>query len=580
MSDNINPYTASFALEETHSDTRAPAAANGAAKVEDTPNFDETPMTAEEMAISLVGYAPRSPSSSAPPVVTRPVFTPHCSLFRPYGNEQIPAAKHAPSRLSSFEDMTPPSSGVSVGPTVPESFDADTGNNHADGLGRDINHSGNLTTTSPTSAFGSSVRYAAAPSYFPEDEQDIHSALRSGVATPNYAGPPGYFPDDEENIHPALRSGVVTPNYAAPPGGFLDDEQNTYPALRTPKRRQAVGYPVGNNNVGGYFDSNGVHVASVIPACFSTDYVSPYIRGSVHYFGATGYPHGRGSNVGDLVPGRIRLTSASSSYAEHASENSSSGLLGNIDVNGVYENPVNSVYPETYQEGQSYGGHSFTTQGPHTDTAPSSVGDYNGYQRMAPTQQQMASKQCMDPKQYLALLQQMTPNQYVCHDSIWPHQGIDSYQNVAPHPPGTKPNSVNSKPKPKKYVKRVDNRVYKRGQKKTYGSLYNEDGKLPFPISHYREYMNGSREMNGKLAESQLAPIPCSACAVRGLTCSVLSREGDHGKVFTRMRRPWHNQEVSNYIVCGNCWNQMGSPQTCSFWRRPEGKEIPPTRHW
>jgi hypothetical protein len=504
MSDNMNPYTASFALEEAHSGgTRAPAAANGAAEVEDTPNVDEPPMTAEEMAISLVGFAPRSPSSSAPPVVTRPVFTPHCSLFRPHGNEQIPAAKHAPSRLSSSEDMTPPSSGVSVGPAVPESFGADTGNNHADGLGRDINHSGNLTTTFPASAFGSSVRYAAAPSYFPEDEQDIHSALRSGVATPNYAAPPGYFPDDEENIHPALRSGVVTPNYAAPPGGFLDDEQNIYPALRTPKHRQAVGYPVGNNNVGGYFDSNG-----------------------------------------------------------------------------VYENPVNSVYPELYQEGQSYGEHSFTTQGPHTDTAPSSVGDYNGYQRMAPTEQQMASGQCMDPNQYLAPLQQMTPNQYVGHDSIWPHQGIDSYQNVAPHPPGTKPNSVNAKPKPKKYVKRVDNRVYKRGQKKTYGSLYNEDGKLPFPISHYREYMNGSREMNGKLAESQLAPIPCSACAVRGLTCSVLSREGDHGKVFTRMRRPWHNQEVSNYIVCGNCWNQMGSPQTCSFWRRPEGKEVPPTRHW
>jgi hypothetical protein len=519
MSDNINPYTAGITLEEALSGARALCAANVPAGVDDTTEVDEPPMTAEEMAIAMAGYAPRNSSSSAPPVVARSVFNLRRPVFRRHGNKKMPAAEHGPGGLSADDDATSPSS-MSVGLAVAESFGAGIDNNHANDIGRDINHSGSLVISASANAFVSScVEHGASPGYFPDD-----------------------YPYELQNNDSALGGPITAPN-----------------------GRQHVNYPVGNANLSGYFDSNGAFVANPVPARFLTDYLSPYTRGSIRFFGATGYSHGRGQNVGELDPGRMTPISATSSYAEHDSDN--------IDVNGGYEDPVNSIYPEPPTDEQCYGGHSFTTQGPFANTVSSSFGDYNGYQ-------QVTSEQYTDPNQYLAHLPPMAPKQYTAaHNNISRNQGFDSFQNMASNPQAVKSTAKNAKAKRKPYAKRVDNKEYQKGPKKSYGTLYNENGKLHFPIQHYREYMNGVREMNGHFAESTLAPVPCYACAVGGLTCSVLSRGGDHGKVFTRMRRPWHNQEVSNYIVCGNCWNQMGSPQTCSFWRRPKGKEIPPLRH-
>lgn len=536
MSDNINPYTAGITLEEVLSGTRTFCAANVPAGVDDTTEVDEPPMTAEEMAIAMTGYAPRNSSSSAPPIVPRPVFNPHHLEFRHHGNKKMPAAVHGPGTLSASDDTTSPSS-MSVGLTVAESFGVGTDNNHANDIGRDINHSGSLVISASANAFVSSyVEHGASPGYFP-DEENTDPALP--VHTADH---PGDFPYEQQNNDPVLDDPVTTPNGS-----------------------QHVNYPVGNANLSGYFDSNGTFVANPIPARFLTDYVSPYTCDSLRYFGATGYPHGRGRNVGELDPGCMTPIFATSSYAEHTSDN--------IGINGGYEDPVNSIYPEPPTDEQCYGGHSFTTQGPFNNTAPSNFGDYNGYQ-------QMTSEQYMDPNQHLAHLPPMAPRQYTAaHNNISHNQGFDSFQNMASSPQAVKWSAKNAKAKRKPYVKRVDNKEYQKGPKKSFGTLYNEKGKLHFPIQHYREYMNGVREMNGHFAESTLALVPCHACAMGGLTCSVLSREGDHGKVFTRMRRPWHNQEVSNYIVCGNCWNQMGSPQTCTFWRRPEGKEIPALRH-
>lgn len=469
MSDHISPYTAGITLEEALSGARALRAENVAAEVEDTTDVDEAIMTAEEMAIAMAGYAPRRPSTAAPPVVARPGL-----VFDPNGKKQMPTTKHGPDRFTASDDTTPPSSNMLVGHTVAESFGAGTCNNYADDLGRDINHSG---------------------------------------------------------------SSITTPN-----------------------GRQSVNYPVGNATLSGYFDSNATFVANPILPRFQTDYESPYTCGSVRYFGATGYPHGPDLDVGELNPGRMTPTSAPTSYAEHASNN--------IDVNGGYGDPVDSIYPdpESATTASSYVNRSFsfTTQGHFAVTTPSNFGDYNGYQ-------QMASEQYTDHNNYLAHPEQMFSNQYT--DTPQPMAGP---QQMAPI---QYQGADNAKAKRKPRVE-VDRGTTKAGNpkkiyKKTFGTLYNERGKLPFPIQHYREYMNGTREMNGQFAESTLAPIPCNACAERGLTCTVLSREGDHGKVFSRMRKPWHNQQVSNYIVCGNCWNRGGTPQTCSFWRRPEGKEIP-----
>lgn len=541
MSDmNTNPYLVGITLEEALSDTRAPAVSNAAGEAEYSSDVDEPPMTAAEMAIALAAYAPRNQSSSAPPDVTRPAFGAPSDrfsfalAFRPApGNRQVLAAEHALGGWSSSDDMTPPSSGMLVGPAVAEASGAGTGNNKADGLDRDTNHSGGLAMSPGANTFASS--------------------------TIGYTTPLGYFGDDEQNNDPALHVRLANPN-----------------------RSQPVGLPVDNATYGGYFDSNGVHIANAVPARFFTDFASPYVGDSDT---RTCPPclDTSGCHMESFVPGLSTLTSIPSLYARHSSEKSSGDLFSNIDVNGTHIDPVNSAYPDPYKVEPSYGGRWFTSQGPFGDTAPYSLGDYNGYQHVAPTQQHialdqfvnpnqdmartqqhLASDQYMDPNQNLDHLQQIAPNQYMGpNQHMADHQGMAPHRNIAPHP-------VIAKDKSKGFQQRV----YK--GKKTFGTLYDENGRLPFPTRHYNEYMNGTREMNGKLAESQLAPIPCRDCARNGLTCSVLSREGDHGKVFTRMRKPWRNQVVSNYIVCGNCWKRAGSPQTCSFWRRPEGKETPP----
>jgi hypothetical protein len=527
MSDYLSPYAAGITLEEALAGARALRAENVAAEVEHNIDIDEEIMTEEEMATVMADYAPRKPSTSAPPVVARPKFNPRRLVFRSQGKEQMLTTKHGPDGLSAFDNTAPPSSTISFGHAVAQSFSAGTGKNHADDLGQDTDHSGSLAISAAANAVVSSyVGHASSHGYLADEEENVDSSLGGPVGTH-----PGNYPYEQLKNDPAFGGPFTTPN-----------------------GRQSVNYPVGNAILSGYFDPNGAFVVNYIPARFQTDYVSPYTHGSVRYFDATGYPHGRGLEVGELNPGHMTTTSAPSSYAEHASNN--------IDVNGGYEDIENPFYPdpETNTTALSYVAHSFSpaTQGQFADTTPSNFGDYIG-------QQQMGSEQYTDHNNYLAHPEQLVSNLYTGTP-----QPMASPQQMAPI-------QYQAKRKPRE---KVDKETTKAGKpqkiyKKTFGTLYNEQGKLRFPIQHYREYMNGLREMNGQFAESTLAPIPCQACTERGLTCSVLSREGDHGKVFTRMRKPWHNQQVSNYIVCGNCWGQAGTPQTCSFWRRPEGKEIP-----
>ncbi len=494
------------ALEEARSVIRAPGAVTITAEVERAADHDTS-------------YR----SSIMPHAAAHSSFNPHRLVFHRHGT---PADEHAPDNLFLSYDMNNPSTDVPDGHDMADSFSPRKRIKHADRLGRESNDSSSLATTSAFNGFGSTLQYAATGN-FQYEERNIDPALRSRMPTPNYGGP-GYFPDPHPNVDASLR-------------GHANNDSSI-----------------------GYYNSDDVPAASALPARFAAQYVSPYTSGSERYYGATGYPHGRGRHVGELVPGTIAMPPAPSQHVE---------------------DPDN-FYPELPQgDEQSYCYPELTTQQSLAGQTTSNFGGSSIYRSVGSEEQQLASDEYLEPEQYWRYLEESSTNKYMDSNNQQT-QPASMHRGGMFGPPGSDTSKTMASRKtahkwtePVERVERVDNKGYKRGPKRTFGSLYGKDGKLPAPVEHYRDYMNGLREMNGKLAGSQLAPSPCRDCAMNGLTCRILPRDGDHGQVFTKMRKPWRNHEVSNYVVCGNCWAAAGAPQSCSFWFRPAGKERPARRN-
>jgi hypothetical protein len=581
------------ALEEARSGALTSAPSHVAAATE--VNLDGIDPNIEPLELlAILQRLESGQTTNTPQGIAEYSFNPHNVVYNSAGTQQMATVEQAPAGLSSSYNGNAPSTNVLASHDTAMPAETRRNKKRAARAGRDRNHPGGLAGPHPTNYYTSTNSGGHAgihPANYVNSTNSggfagTHPADYSNSAM-EYPGTTGNFSYEDANIDPRLRSRFPTPNYRGP-GYFPEPHQNNNPAPRAP-----VNNNDNSNSSSGYFNSSGVQVSPR----FATEYESPYTNGSVRYFGATGYPHGRGrAAVGDLVPGSVVITSDPSSltsslshgYPEpHQHEDSdggnvlTTGGLGNIEqmsethrklAQAEYLNPneywewLNRICPELANNylAEVFPEHRMdapeqVTQNPHMDH-----GGMIQQRRNFPEQVTQAPHMG-----YGSMIQQQTdfPEQ-VTQASHTYHGGTVQQQEFAPK----------EKMPPKKTDPNQTQKVDYRGRK-TYvrkcGSLYDKNGHLPLPIQHYRDYMNGVREINGRLAEPFLAPQPCTACAVNGFACMRLTSEGDLGKVFTKMRRPWRDQEVSNYIVCANCWRQS-APQSCSFWRRPEGKEEPP----
>jgi hypothetical protein len=550
-------------------------------------------------------------TTNTPQGIAEHSFNPRNVAYNSPGIQQMAAVKQAPAGLSSSYNGNAPSTNVQVNRDIATPAETRRSKKRAARAERDRNRPTGLAGTHPANYSPSTNTGGLAGPHPANYYNSTNSGGHAGIHLANYVnsnnsggfagtypadysnctmecpGTTGNFPYEDANIDPRLRSHFPTPNYGGP-GYFPELHQNNNSAPRAP-----VNNNDNSNSSNGYFNLSGVQVSPR----FATEYESPYTNGSARYFGATGYPHGRGrAAVGDLVPGSVVRTSDPSTFTPSPSHG----------------------YPEPHQHEHSDGGNVLTT------------GGSDNFEQMSETHRELARAEYLNPDEYWKWLnricpelannypaevfpeqqmdspEQVTQNPHMGHGGMIqqqidfpeqvtqaPHMGhggmiqqqIDFLERVtqAPHTyHGGMVQQQEFAPEEKMLPKKTDQNQTQKVDyrtRKTYvrkcGSLYNKNGHLPLPIQHYRDYMNGVREINGRFAEPFLAPRACTACAANGLACMRLTSEGDLGKVFTKMRRPWRDQEVSNYIVCANCWRQS-APQSCSFWRRPEGKEEPP----